>query len=171
MKDKQKSKKWHMAVFAAVSLLLIICDQAAKRAAQLHLQGKEDIVLCKGVFELHYLENRGSAFGMLQGQRTFFILMAVFVLLAIPYLYSRIPVDRNFFYMRIAALLFFAGAAGNAIDRVLYGYVIDFLYFSLINFPVFNVADIYVSVGTFLFVLLICFYYKEEDLKQLHLFG
>ena len=56
------------------------------------------------------------------------------------------------------------GAVGNMIDRVCHNYVIDFLYLSLINFPIFNVADIFVTVATFILLCLILFYYKEEDM-------
>jgi signal peptidase II len=61
----------------------------------------------------------------------------------------------------------FSGAIGNFIDRVSQNYVTDFLYFSLINFPIFNVADIYVTVSVLLFVILLLWYYKEEELNQL----
>ena len=60
-----------------------------------------------------------------------------------------------------------SGAAGNMIDRVSHDYVVDFIYFVLINFPIFNVADIYVTVSTFLFVILFLFYYKENDFNFL----
>ena len=60
-----------------------------------------------------------------------------------------------------------AGAYGNFIDRLRLGYVIDFFYFNLIDFPVFNVADIYVTVSTIVFCLLLFFYYKEEDLERI----
>ena len=60
-----------------------------------------------------------------------------------------------------------AGAYGNFIDRLRLGYVIDFFYFKLIDFPVFNVADIYVTVSTIVFCLLLFFYYKEEDLERI----
>lgn len=59
-----------------------------------------------------------------------------------------------------------AGAVGNMIDRVFRKYVVDFIYFSLINFPVFNVADIYVTVAAFMLVVLILFFYQEEDLNR-----
>ena len=61
-----------------------------------------------------------------------------------------------------------AGAAGNCIDRVMQQYVVDFLYFKLINFPIFNVADIYVTVGTLLLAVLMLFYYKEEEIEQIY---
>ena len=59
-----------------------------------------------------------------------------------------------------------AGAIGNMIDRVRLGYVIDFFYFELIDFPIFNVADIYVTVAAFALVLLILFYYKEDEIDS-----
>ena len=58
------------------------------------------------------------------------------------------------------------GAIGNMIDRIRLNYVIDFLYFELIDFPIFNVADIYVSVATFVLVILLLFYYKDEELDE-----
>jgi signal peptidase II len=65
--------------------------------------------------------------------------------------------------MRFLMVFIAAGAVGNMIDRVFLGYVRDFLYFSLIDFPIFNVADIYVTCATILLILLLLFYYKEED--------
>ena len=63
-----------------------------------------------------------------------------------------------------------AGAVGNLIDRIQLGYVRDFIYFSIIDFPVFNVADIYVTVSTALLVILVLFYYREEDFNDFRLF-
>ena len=79
------------------------------------------------------------------------------------------PLSPRFRLLRLDAVFFLAGALGNAIDRVIRGYVVDFFYFSLIDFPVFNVADIYVSVSAFALFLLMFFYYKEEDLNQIEL--
>ena len=62
-------------------------------------------------------------------------------------------------------LFFIAGAIGNFIDRVVHKYVIDFFYFKLINFPIFNVADIYVTVAAFFMIVLGLFYYKDEDFE------
>ena len=77
------------------------------------------------------------------------------------------PVNKRFLILRILILLIAAGAVGNFIDRIRQGYVVDFFYFKLINFPIFNVADIYVSVGMVILALLIFFYYKDEDLACL----
>ena len=76
-------------------------------------------------------------------------------------------VDKKFWPIRLIAIAILAGAWGNMIDRMLYAYVVDFFYFKLINFPIFNVADIYVSVGTVILVVLVLFYYKDEDMDRL----
>lgn len=149
--------------------LLVVLDQITKLAAQQRLKGTDGLSVIQGVFELQYLENRGSAFGMMQGKRVFFIVMAVVVLVVISYIYVRIPLTKRFLYMRMIAVLYLAGAVGNAVDRVVHGYVVDFFYFSLIDFPIFNVADIYVTVGTFSLIGLILFYYKDEDFEQIRL--
>lgn len=163
-----KSKAKSMLCFALGVIVLVLFDQLTKLAAQTLLR-QNPLPVIRDVFELQYLENRGSAFGMLQGQRIFFILMAGLMALFIPYLYYRLPLTRRFWYLRVISVLFLAGAAGNALDRIIHGYVIDFFYFSLIDFPIFNVADIYVTVSTFVLIFLILFYYKEEDLEQIHI--
>lgn len=166
---KSLSGKISMLCLAVSTVLLVLLDQVTKQAALKFLKGQESVTLIKGVFELQYLENRGSAFGMLQGKRTFFIVMAALMLVLIPYIYAKIPLTRHFLFLRITAILFLSGAVGNAADRILHGYVIDFFYFSLIDFPVFNVADIYVTVSASLLILLMLFYYTDEDFEQIRL--
>ena len=170
MQMEAKSKGRSIAAFAISVVALIILDQITKLAAQNLLRGQDAYRIIPGVFELQYLENRGSAFGLLQGQRVFFVVMAGLMVFIIPYVYYRIPLTRRFWYLRVIACLFLAGAVGNAVDRLIHGYVIDFFYFSLIDFPIFNVADIYVTVSTFLLILLMLFYYQDEDFEQIHIF-
>ena len=69
----------------------------------------------------------------------------------------------NLIPVYITCILLAAGAIGNFIDRVRFGYVRDFIYFKIINFPVFNVADCYVTVSVIIFIILILFVYKNED--------
>ena len=149
--------------------LLIGLDQWTKYLAVLHLKGQSPIVLWDGVFELHYLENRGAAFGILQGQKGIFLICTAAILVLIAYFYNRLPTGRRFFLMRLVGVLLTAGAIGNLIDRMRYSYVVDFLYFKLIDFPVFNVADCYVTVGAVLLAVLVLFVYKEDDLSFLSL--
>ena len=75
--------------------------------------------------------------------------------------------NRRFWPLRLIAVFILAGAWGNMIDRLRLSYVVDFFYFVLIDFPIFNVADIYVSVGTAVLAFLIFFYYKDEELSHL----
>ena len=141
---------WKRAMIALISfVILIIIDQWTKALAVEHLMNQKPLVLIPGVFQLHYLENRGAAFGMLQGQRFFFVVIAILVLAAITYIYFKLPWQKHFHYLRAVGIFVAAGAVGNLIDRVSLGYVVDFFYFELINFPIFNVADIYVTCATF----------------------
>lgn len=159
---------WKRAMIALISfVILIIFDQWTKALAVEHLMNQKPFVLIPGVFQLHYLENRGAAFGMLQGQRFFFVVIAILVLAAITYIYFKLPWQKHFHYLRAVGIFVAAGAVGNLIDRVSLGYVVDFFYFELINFPIFNVADIYVTCATFVLAFLIMFYYKEEELECL----
>lgn len=146
-------------------LLAVAFDQFCKYLAVVHLKGKESIALIPGVFELQYLENRGAAFGIMQNKQIFFIVITCIIMVAILTFYGRIPHERRYFPMKICMILLCAGAIGNLIDRAINNYVVDFLYFSLIDFPIFNIADCYVVVACFLFAFLILFYYKDEDLK------
>lgn len=144
-------------------LILLILDQLTKYLAVLHLKDQNPFILIQNVFELQYLENRGAAFSMMQGKKWFFIPLTIVFLCVILFIYLRIPKTKKYFWLRAVVVLFCSGALGNFIDRIHQGYVVDFFYFSLINFPIFNVADIYIVVGTVLLVFLIFFYYKEED--------
>ncbi|NMB42654.1 MAG: lipoprotein signal peptidase, partial [Clostridiales bacterium] len=78
-----------------------------------------------------------------------------------------LPQVKRYNILRILLVLIIAGAIGNLIDRIRLNYVVDFIYFALINFPIFNVADIYVTVSTFVFLILALFYYKDEDFEFL----
>lgn len=147
--------------------LFVFLDQLSKYYAALKLKGGEPFVIADGIFELHYLENNGAAFGMLQGQKPFFIFIAAVVLAVIVYVILRTPYQRIYIKLNITLVLIASGAVGNLIDRIRYNYVIDFLYFSLINFPIFNVADIYVTVASFYLIILLLFVYKENDLDFL----
>ena len=160
-----KKLKWFWLLAGAV--VLVLSDQFTKMLADTYLKNRAGIPLIEGVFELAYVENRGAAFGMLQNQRIFFLVLTVVALVALVYLYSKIPAEKKFYPLSVTVIFLIAGAVGNMIDRTLNGYVIDFLYFKLIDFPVFNVADIYVTVSCFVLIFLLLFFYKEEDLDRI----
>lgn len=147
-------------------ILGVALDQYTKYLAITHLQGNP-ISIIEGVFELRYLENRGAAFGLLQNQQTFFLIITMITLCFVAYLYVRMPKTKHYLWLRVCLLSITAGAIGNMIDRVRLRYVVDFLYFELIDFPIFNVADIFATVATFGLIVLLLFYYKEEDVDML----
>ena len=116
-----------------------------------------------GIMNLHYLENRGAAFGMLQDQQTFFIVITSLFLLLPAVLFFKIPRTRRMLPLHAVAVGILAGGLGNLIDRVRQRFVVDFFETAFMEFPVFNVADIYVTVSFAVLILLIFFKYKEED--------
>ncbi len=149
---------------ACLTVLLVFLDQWTKSLAVKYLMGNDGISIIKGIFRLKYLENRGAAFGMLQNQQIFFIMMTIAVLIVFGYFYFKIPSAARYIPLEYNTILLISGAIGNFIDRIVQNYVIDFLYFELIDFPIFNVADCYVVISTFLFAFFILFYYKEDEL-------
>ena len=144
---------------------LVALDQYAKYLAVIHLKDKPAFIIINGVLELNYLENKGAAFGMLQNQKAFFIFVAVVVLSVICYVLLKMPDHRKYKVLHLLLSLITAGAIGNMIDRIRLDYVVDFIYFVLINFPIFNVADMYVTISTTVLVILLLFVYKEDDLS------
>lgn len=161
-----KAKTINLLSWFTGTFLLVLFDQYTKNLAVAGLKNSPPFIIWDGVFELLYSENRGAAFGMLQGRQSFFFLIAVIVLAGAGYAMYRMPGwhNRHYHGLKLCVTLITAGAVGNMIDRISQGFVVDFLYFSLINFPIFNVADIYVTTATAVLFLLICFFYKEEDM-------
>lgn len=166
MNTQKKRYVYHIRALISIGILTVL-DQITKYLAVAHLKDQPSFVLIPGVFQLEYLENRGAAFGLFQNQRIFFLISVVIISILVVLFYQRVPLERKYIPLRICAVLLMAGAFGNCIDRIRLSYVIDFFYFKLIDFPIFNVADIYVTVSAFLIILLIFFYYKEEELERI----
>ncbi len=158
-----KKKLWIFFQFIISTIFLVGLDQWTKKLAVEHLKGQADIELIPSVLCFHYLENRGAAFGTFQNQRTFLLILTSLILLAVCYVLWKLPQDKKYVFLKLLCFTVTAGGIGNLIDRIRLNYVVDFIYFSLIDFPVFNVADIYVTVSMVLLCLLVLFYYKEED--------
>ena len=162
LKPSNKKKKFIIADILLM-IVLVAFDQFTKYLAVLQLKDQPAVPIIKGVLELNYLENKGAAFGMLQNQKVFFILIAIMIMLIIAYVIYLLPDDRKYNILHCLLGMVGSGACGNMIDRMTNNYVVDFIYFVLINFPIFNVADIYVTVSTALFIFLFLFVYKEQD--------
>ena len=163
MNNLNTKKKILLIVDLIAVFLLIALDQFTKALAVKHLQGKESMVLIKDVLELTFLRNQGAAFGILQNQQKFFIMIAIMIIIVIAYVLIMLPLEKKYTILQIILVMIQAGAAGNMIDRFRNDSVVDFISFVIINFPIFNVADIYVTVATILFIILFLFYYKEKD--------
>ena len=90
---------------------------------------------------------------------------------AVIYIYVKMPHERKFLPLEACMACIVAGAIGNIIDRIRNGFVVDFIYFSLIDFPVFNVADIFVTCSAIALIVLFLFVYKEDDIDRIPLLG
>ena len=143
---------------------LIVLDQYTKQWAKVYLKDKPAYNLINGILELNYLENQGAAFGMLPNQKVFFIFVAIVILFVVGYVLWKVPDQKKYTILHFLFSLIVAGSIGNMIDRVRYDYVVDFIYFVRINFPIFNVADIYATVSAIVLLFLLLFVYKEKDL-------
>ena len=150
-------------------LFLIVLDQLTKHLAVRNLKGTGGREIISGLLGLSYVENRGMSFGLLQGQRTLFLIVTVFICLFILYAYMRIPETTRFRALSLCLLFIFAGAVGNFIDRARQGYVVDFIELRFISFPVFNVADCYITWTAVILAFLLLLRYKEEELKEIRL--
>ena len=145
-------------------ILLIGIDQVTKYWAYASFKEGDSLVILPKVLRLIYHENDGAAWGMFSGRPLFLIALTLVMTVVIAYCFFRIPQVKMYEPLRLISVMVAAGAIGNnLLDRVIHRYVIDFIYFELIDFPVFNVADMYIVIGVILLALLILFKYKDDD--------
>ena len=149
----------------AAVVILILLDQGTKFWALASLKPIHNMTLVEGFMDLTFVENRGVAFGMFSGQRWFILLLTGIIAVGLIWFYVTMPKKKEYFPLRVSLVLVLSGAIGNIIDRLFRGYVVDFFEFTFFEWPVFNVADIYVVVGVILLALMIIFVVKDEDLE------
>lgn len=166
LKNKNKIK-W-MIIFFVITVLAIILDQWTKLLAIQNLQGKGAYTLLNGVLELQFFSNTGIAWSMLEGQSFFILFTGIIFLAVIMFFIMKLPEHKKFRMVYIFGGLLTGGAIGNMIDRFRLGYVVDFISFILIDFPIFNVADMCIVVSIILLAIMFLFVYKEEDLSFLN---
>lgn len=142
-------------------LAMIALDQLVKYWTITVVKPVITIPVIQNVFHFTYVENRGAAFSILQGRKLFFVLITAVVLLMILYAFQKGLIVRA--TGKWALLMVAGGAIGNLIDRILRGFVVDVFDFCLIHFPVFNVADIFVVCGGFLFAFYILFQHPSSE--------
>lgn len=145
-----------MVLEVVVIIFGLLLDRISKLWALAGLKSSSGIVVIKDFFGFEYLENRGAAFGILQNKLWLLVIITIFVTSGmVYYLIKYKPTSK---LLRIAMAMIVAGAIGNLIDRVYYNFVVDFIlvhYKNVYYFPTFNVADIFVSVGTFFLIICI----------------
>ena len=139
-----------------IIIITIFIDQMCKYASTTYLYNKEPIILIENFFKLNYVKNYGAAWGILKNQRYLLVVITILVVISLA---IYIKLNRNLYKLsRISIAFIIGGAIGNLIDRVKMGYVIDFLdinFGKVYDFPVFNFADSFIVVGTFLMMYLI----------------
>ena len=143
---------------------LILLDQAVKYAVRATMDVGESIPLLQGVFHFTYVQNTGAAFSMFEGMSTFLTLIPLAALIAAVW-YMEKHLEEHVTFL-LSMILIISGGLGNLIDRVWKGYVTDLFDFCLIDFPVFNIADIGICVGCFFLVVYIFFFDKESEKKD-----
>lgn len=146
-------------------IILILIDQLSKLFITTNFFLGEEREVIKNIFSIEYIRNTGAAWGMFPNGTIFFIIFSLIVCIGLLVLFNKTPKEKKYNYLSMVIIILVSGAIGNLIDRCFRKYVVDFFYFKLIDFPVFNVADIYVTVAAIMLILLIMFYYKEDDFK------
>lgn len=154
---------------ALIIILVVVCDQLTKLWIIANFDMFQSKEIIPGLFNLTYLTNRGAAFGFLNGdhgswRHAFFVGVAVVAMIMMVFLLRQMQKEGKHFVMAIA--LIFGGAAGNLIDRLRLGAVVDFLdlYWGNHHWPAFNVADsaITIGVGVFLIAHLVQFQHERK---------
>ncbi|MBQ6631586.1 MAG: signal peptidase II, partial [Romboutsia sp.] len=142
-------------IYELIVLLLIGIDQVSKILALKYLKNIGSIPIIQDMFHLTYVENRGAAFGMFQNNQIIFVIIALIAsIFGLYYLHKK----KVHMIGRVGIILIIAGAIGNLIDRVRLGFVVDYFDFRIIWEYVFNIADIFVVLGTILLCIYILFY-------------
>ena len=148
--------------------MLLALDLWLKSWAVSHLQGQPPRVLIEGLLGLTYFENPGAFFGFLggvDGARWLLSGLKAIILVGLLWYYSRLPNEPRFWLMRVPIILVFTGGVGNLLDRLFLGIVRDMLEFLFMRFAIFNLADVYVTVGVFVLMFVGLFVIKDFPLS------
>ena len=146
-----------LGIAIGIILILTICDQLLKSwvASSIVLGGSKQLI--PGIIELTNLRNSGAAWSIFEGQQTFFTIITIIAIIVIGYFIWQY---RKNIPMLIGLSLIMAGTIGNFIDRLRQGYVVDMFETTFINFPIFNLADMCLTIGVILLIICIL---KEKD--------
>lgn len=151
-------------IYIIIGALFLAADYITKLWAAEALTKVSTVPIIENIFHLTYVENRGIAFGMFSGGRVVFIAVSLVVMAILLMIVFKTPKSARTIWLKGGTSLVISGALGNLAERITKGYVVDFFDFRLINFPVFNVADIAVCAGVAL--LLIHFLFAEDNKSE-----
>ncbi len=140
-----------------VVFLIVLFDQISKYFANLYLNGSVAFQFIPGFLSFRYHENEGAAWGILADHRWVFMLISTIAIILITIYLILTRKEKQSFIFRLSLAFFVGGGIGNMIDRIFLGYVIDFLQFDFIDFPIFNVADSFITIGAALMIVSLIF--------------
>ncbi|MCL1843903.1 MAG: signal peptidase II [Defluviitaleaceae bacterium] len=166
------SKKIVWAVLFVAAAVLLALDLLLKYWAQVNLQcccgGRYEETLVRGLLGLTYVRNHGAFFGFLRNfrfARELLTVLKVVILGVLLWYYHRLPLEKKIWFVRVPIILIVAGGVGNLYDRFRLGYVrdmLDFIFWQ--NFAIFNLADVYVTIGAFSLAFVVLFVVKDFPL-------
>lgn len=170
-------KKIGRILVPLVSILCIVgLDQLVKYLTIHYLSDGREVKVLGEALVLTYVQNRGMAWGLFQNGQVIFAILTPIAIAAVVFLYVRTPWEIEYRPIRIAEVMLVGGAIGNLIDRIFrydpedgslfHGYVVDMIYLKAIHFPVFNVADIFVTLSFVAMMLLLLFVYNDEEFNK-----
>ena len=149
-----------MILYLLFTAAVVIADQVTKFLTVAHIPLYADVPFLPGIVQLTYVQNTGAAFSSLEGQQWLFAVIFVVFTLAVGYeFWKKTMPFTNLERWLIVAV--YAGGLGNMIDRLRLGYVVDMIETTFMDFPVFNVADIFITCGCILLMVHLVFFNKE----------
>jgi len=162
-------------VYIILCAILVFADQFTKWLATNKLMNKDPFVIIDNVLEFNYLDggNNGVAWGLFSGNITIFIILTIILLGIFVFIINKLDKlikselisASKAIILQLTIVILISGAIGNFIDRFINGYVVDFIYFKLINFPLFNFADCCITVSVIFMFLLIIFKLNDEEFE------
>lgn len=145
-------------------MLLIVVDQVIKYVVDVFLKPVGNLAVIDGLLNFTYVENRGAAFGMLQNFRWIFIVLTIVIIVVCLYMVVSKAIDNRLLLYSLIFII--GGGAGNLIDRIFRGYVIDYINVSFFP-PVFNFADCCVTIGAILLIVYLFTSPSQGETKDL----
>lgn len=158
-----KTNKFNYLIYLFIVVSLVSLDQYTKSIILNYFELYQSKTIIDGFFSLTYVQNYGAGFSIMQNARTTFLIITPICLAGFTYLF----IKSNDKLSKTALLLMISGTIGNFIDRIVRVYVVDFLDFIIFgwDFPIFNVADIFLTIGVCLYIIALIKEEKDAKIK------